>query len=678
MDKLFLDTEYNGTANKKLNLVCCSDNINGDRWLHRDEIAKKVLAERYFSMRKSHTFVSYSVTAEARAFLAMGLNPLDFKWIDLYLEWRMLTNHNDVFGYGKQLINGRVVRTRRLPAYSLKNKKLNYSKCEHNLAACTFKLLGVQIDTEHKTNMRNLIISAPEKFSEEDQKSIMDYCASDIKYLPKILDKMNAFYKSKLTKKDFKGLKEAAHLRGEFAARTAIMERVGYPIDVKKTRNFSRSTGKILSDIQTFINKQFPEITPFERKSKKDLRFAQKEKKLFSWIETLPFKKNWPKTAGGKYSLALDSYTKFFDFSHNYPDDNFGAQMVRLLKTKQSLNGFMPREIGAKRKSFWESVGTDGRVRPFLGIYGAQSSRSQPSATGFIPLKAAWMRALISPPKGKAICGIDYGSQEFLLAGLVAKDTNMISAYESGDVYLWAAKQWGIVPMDGTKEEYQSERDQCKSAVLGIGYGMGAAGLARNIENNTGVKVLEEKAAEYIQNYDETFSKYSEWKVDALNKYKDRGYLILPDGWIMFGDNDNDRSTKNCPIQGLGAAIMRKAVQLAQAAGLKVIFTLHDAIYIEYDKPTMPYHIRPELTLKRCMDEAFRFYFEGELKNKANVRMDGKLWGFENFEEEQKRWEYLKDEFPVKVQNTYIDGRSKKDYERFKKYFEDNIALEIL
>ena len=70
---------------------------------------------------------------------------------------------------------------------------------------------------------------------------------------------------------------------------------------------------------------------------------------------------------------------------------------------------------------------------------------------------------------------------------------------------------------------------------------------------------------------------------------------------------------------------MRKAVALAQDAGLNIIFTLHDALYImeksEDIKDAMD-------LLSKCMKDAFVFYFHGALKEYAAlIRVDGKVWG---------------------------------------------------
>src|SRR5690606_11263730 len=128
-------------------------------------------------------------------------------------------------------------------------------------------------------------------------------------------------------------------------------------------------------------------------------------------------------------------------------------------------------ESNGERKGFWDSVGKDGRVRPYMHIYGAQSSRSQPAANGFMFLKPAWMRSLVEPAKGKFIAGVDYGQQEFFLSGLVSGDRSMIAAYLSGDPYMYGAKLAGAIPKNGTREQYKIERDLFKNTYLGILFG---------------------------------------------------------------------------------------------------------------------------------------------------------------------------------------------------------------
>ncbi len=669
MKLCYIDFEFNNTSEYNLNLVSCSYEVDGRRatyWLHNNELAKGQLKRDLISLHKEgYTFASWAVTAEARSFLSLGLNPIRFRWLDLYLEYRCLTNHNHSMQYGKQLIKG-VRRTTIPPVFKRhrteeEKRKKDFSKPEHNLLAAKYKLLGEFTPPEFKDTMRELIISSPQEFTDEERKAILLYNESDIHQLKAIHEAIQLEYE-RLLNGETEGLYREMLLRGEYATRTAVMEREGYPINHEATQAFSDSVADILWEIQHEINELFPDIQPFEKDGKR--RMVWKQQKTRDWVEKQKHSK-WMLTDKGKLSLSLDAFKDHYDFRHSFPKDNFGAQMVRYLSLKQQLNGFSPNS----KNSFWDYVGSDNRARAYFGIYGAQSARSQPKATGFLFLKSAWMRGLVQPAKGRAIWGIDYKSQEFLLGALLSGDENMLQAYESGDVYLHFAKLAGAVPMEGTRKEYPDERDLFKSTTLGISYGMGKDKLAVKLSNDTGKKIYAHQAQSLINKFKRAFKTYSRYRDNIIVKYKEDGHLKLPCGWYCWGDNPNVLSVQNCPVQGFGSSIMRKAVALAQDNGLKVIMTLHDAIYIEADVK----HYTAGDVLAKCMDEAFRFYFKEELKSKATVGLEGNVWG-PDLKEEYRDYFFLKG---VKHQPLYIDSRSKVEYEKFKKYFTPETEYEI-
>jgi len=659
---VFLDAEFNQTSEPRVNPVClCWD---GEQAWHHKELGERIATKaRMEALRDAgHVFVSFSVESEARYFHALGLDPREFQWICLYLEWRQLLNHNADLMYGDHL-SGRVTQFSGAPDYSL--------------AGALFRLLKVKVDTDRKAEMRKLIISNPAEFSEEHKREILEYCASDVTHLKALFAAMIKKYQTKFPKEylDSGKLHEHMLLRGQYAARTSIMVDLGYPLDVDSTRNFSDSVSRMLHECMSDINDQFPDIVPFRWDIKKSL-FIMNTKPIRQWIAQQPMADTWDLTDGGatgkkkELSLSVDVWTKFFDFKHNYPRGNFGAQMVRYFKLKQSLNGFMPRKEGAKTKSFWDSVGSDGRVRPYFGIYGAQSGRSQPSATGFIPLKAAWIRSLIQARPGRAIAGVDYSSQEFLLSALASQDEAMLKAYESGDVYLAFAKQIGIAPKDATKASHKFERDLCKSTILGLSYLMSKVGLARKLTNDTGKEHTENEAQALVDLFDATYPYLQGYREEIATRYESDRYLQLPCGWCMFGDNPNMRSVSNMPIQGWGSSIMRKAVEFAQDAGLDVIYTLHDAIYIEYDSGK--YAAIDKLC--EAMDRAFRFYVPDNRKARANCRLEADTWSLDYPDVDDtiktpKGMEVLR-------QKVHVDGRSIDDYKRFKQYFSLSRASE--
>jgi len=682
-----IDFEYNGTSEKYLNLVCCSLGIyesidatpdERDYWLLNDNDAKSYLKKELKRLRdEGYIFVCWNAIAEGSSFISLRLNPAKGNWLDLQTEWKMLINHNDKWAYGKQLVDGKVINT--VPPIYGQDKTVNNTKAKTNLSAGCYKLLGIKIDTDHKTEMRDIIIRANDEEIEANREAIMDYCRSDIKHLLpmwKVIKKeyVDIYYKATNTLKndsvDNSQKWEDVLWRGETGARTALMTCEGYPVDVEKMETFAKNIPSLLKELCEDINSQFEE--PLFNWNNRDQRYSKDTKRMKAIIEESEFKDIWTKTPPserfpeGSYSLSIDVFEKFFSWRHDFPRNNPFAQYMRYLKTQRSLNGFLPKGKTAKNKeTIFDSLGSDGRVRAYLNPYGSQSARYQPKATSFIFLKSAWTRSLVAPKRGFVISGVDYKSEEFLLAGLISKDENMLKAYESGDVYLYFAKLAGAVPMDGERRHYEEVRDAFKSTTLGISYLMGPEALARKLTSDTGNPYTKEDAKELTGKFDSVYSKYYQAREGIFYTYKLAKSLKLPCGWAMGPNNINARSVKNMPIQGFGSCILRKAIALAQNEGLKVIICLHDALYIESKVENREKELD---ILIDCMRQAFAFYFEGEMKEKASslIRFDSDQWG-----PDLSEGEYItKKGNKVTTKELYIDPRAKKEYERFKKYME--------
>jgi hypothetical protein len=655
---LFLDSEFNGTNEARFNVVCfalISDLGKETYWLHNNSDVEtfKFAITRFISY--GYTFVSFNVESEASALLSLGIDPLKMKWIDLFLEYRMLSNHNNAISKGEQLRHGRVVK--------LPNQ--GFDKGSESLSAALFKLCGIKIDTAHKTAMRDLIISSPDTFSPEEKQSILDYCVSDTEHLPALLKAINAQYAKLIPREHRVTFREECHWRAEYAVRTAMMVRHGYPVNVDWVRNLTENIPVLIRECAEDINGQF-DIKPFKW-NKKELRYSMDQAVVKEWISKCPHAKKWERTETGDLSLAADSWKKFYNYSHDYPEGNFGAQMLRYANFTQQLKGFTPSKGKA---SFWDYVGSDGMVRPYMNIYKAQSSRSQPSSTSFLFLKTGWMRSLCVAPKGYAVGAIDYSSQEFLIGGLLSKDRKMIEAYATGDVYLSYGKQIGLIPKDGTKATHGKQRDAQKPVILGWQYWTTGYGLSDTLNEISGTLDWDnENAQVLLDRLDEVYSTFAEFRKNQMAIYGGSKHVRLLDGYYMFGDNPNFRSVGNCPTQGAGACIMRKAVQLAQDAGLNVIKTLHDALYIMFPKDDLSSMTK----LKQCMYDAFIFYFNERDKEYAKlIRMDGKVWGMDI------EGQIDIDGWTVDSQNIFVDPRAKKQYSQFNRFFKHKLDLDLL
>ncbi len=660
------DTEYSESSEAKMNVVCCSfynDVMFESMWTNRGKNHPEV-KEYLEALGEDTIILSFAAEAEASALISMGVDPLKYKWIDLQLEVKHLYNHNNVLTTGKHLIDGREVVLRPFG-----------EKPKTSLASSLYKFLGVKIDTAHKTQMRDIIISNLDSDIEANKDQIIRYCESDTKYLRPLFDKIQEWQKKCIRPKHLKTIHSEMLLRGEYSVRTAMMVRHGTPINVEWARNLAANVPIVLTECIQDINSQFPNLRPF-RFDRNKCTYIMDTKVLRKWIKEQGFT-GWQMTDGGKsgnkqLSLALEAWEDYFSFRHEFPRHNLGAQMVRYFRMKQSLGSFNFKEE-QKTATFFDSLGGDGYSRAYMNHFGSQSSRSQPKSSGFLFLKSAWMRSLCQPPTGYAIGAIDYSSQEFLLSAVCSQDRKMIEAYRGGDVYLYYGKGIGMIPKDGTKATHGAERDLCKATVLGLSYLMTKVGLSKKLTADTGKIVTESQADDLVNKFDRLFSVFSRWRESIIHSYEDNKYLRLPDGWHMFGDNPSFRSAANFPLQGAGACIMRKAVSLAQDKGLKIIFTLHDSLYVMSKHEDI---FKDMVILGQCMREAFCFYFEGKAKEDACIiRLDGKIWG-PGFKEKESI--SINGLTACEADTYHIDGRAKEEYNNFHKYFTSGPSLELM
>jgi len=666
MKLAYLDFEFNGISEPKLNLVSCAVvctdggvlTYTREFWLYEGKQSKEASAFFFEILRQGYIFCAYVMEAETRSLLSLLPTATwlkNFYCIDIYLEYRCLLNRCDEMSYGEQYLNGKVIETTPPPPKWVKDETSKdegsdpHHKPSYSLAAACFKLLGVKVDTVEKAEVRGIIIRGDRDEISASRERIQKYNLSDIDYLPKLLTKVcGRFAAYGVGKEDWL---RGAYLRGDYAARTARMIISGYPVNQGKLEKFKQNIPAIIESSIKDCIESAEGFAPF-RFNEKSKTYVCNTKAIKDWVLQ---QKNvyWRKTAGKALSLSKDAFSDWYD--SNSP--GFAGAYCRHLKTKQSLNGFLPTSAESGKSVFSDFVGKDGRVRPHFGIYGSQSSRSQPGSVGFIPLKAHWLRNFIEAPAGRAVAGVDYASQEFLIAAVISQDSKMMDAYSTGDVYMAFARAAKLVPPHATKATNPVEREMCKAAVLGISYDMTAKGLAPRMSRAAARVVTEQEAQVYIDEFFGVYCEYADWKSETTAEYEASGRLSLPDGWTMWGDNSNIRSVGNFPIQGHGAVIMREAVARAQDLGLDVIYTLHDALYIEFDS----LDFKSIVDLRTCMQQAFQAVM-GRYGKTLPIRLEGEAWSRD----------YLGttgDVDGVTLMKEYIDDKGRKDLDRYRKFF---------
>jgi DNA polymerase-1 len=258
------------------------------------------------------------------------------------------------------------------------------------------------------------------------------------------------------------------------------------------------------------------------------------------------------------------------------------------------------------------AVGRDGRNRTMLSAFRARTSRNQPSNTRSIFGPSVWLRGLIKPPPGYGIAYIDWQQQEFGIAAALSGDPLMMEAYRSGDPYLAFAKQAGAAPADATKATHKAIRDQFKSTVLAVQYGMGADALAQRI----GQPPI--RARELLRLHRETYRVFWRWSDAAVDHAMLTGSLHAAFGWrVRVPAVSNERSLRNFPMQANGAEMLRLACCLATERGIEVCAPVHDAVLICAPLESLDADV---VRMRQAMAEASRIVLGGfELGTDAQI-----------------------------------------------------------
>ncbi len=629
------DTEYFNSNEEKMKVVAAV--LTYPKLTERFNLLDPVDVEKlktslYVIQQERDILVAHSVGSESRSLISLGYSPLDFKWIDTYVEFIMLCNSNERFKYGDYIGSGGGIHYSVPPSPSEVEDDKDHTETPKGLVAAVFKMLNVRLDQEEKDTMRDLILSKDLKLIQENMDDIIRYCESDTKHLVPLLEAINrAFVEEGLA--DF----EVDQLsRGRYAAATGMCENLGIPINMKLLNKVIEKTPEILEvgkkEVNSFFNFFVPEIQrpPITRKNGNVFHYkvtpAHKDMGAYQkYIESLSIP-NFPKTETGKYKSDKDTLEEWGYWK--------GLESLwKYNKAESSLKWFNKDN----KNGFFERLGSDENVRPFYGPFGTQTGRNAAKAKTFPLAMSSWLRAIVAPKDGYSIIGCDFSQQEVYVAAILSGDRNLLQAYNSGDVYLAFAKQANLVPESATKSSHKLERNLCKSTVLGLQFGMGHAKLKTKLRLDSGQEVSDEKTNELIQAHKTVFKDYWKWVKELSEDYKKGNPLITNDGWVLFCDNLVMTSVRNFPVQANAASITRAAIVACWEKGLKVMCGLHDAIYVisqEVEKDTA--------TLEKAMFEATEKILR---ETKTSMRIDtkviehGEIWMEEKGE---KDWEKLK------------------------------------
>ncbi len=252
----------------------------------------------------------------------------------------------------------------------------------------------------------------------------------------------------------------------------------------------------------------------------------------------------------------------------------------------------LSKSLSSYGENFLEHINkTTGRIHAEFRQLGTPTGRmtaTQPSLQQ-VPHDAAY-RSCFAAPAGRKLIVADYSQIEMRILADFANDEALLTAFASGaDLHrTTSAQMHGLKLEDVTPQQ----REAAKRLNYGLVYGMGAEGLASQI--NSSVK----EAELLIEKYFTAYAGVARWLRAAADTATREGRSRTASGrlWVYRLDPRDpetgrqqfgalQRVGKNTPIQGSASDIFKRAMTLVNAALLPydafIVNSIHDEIVVE-------------------------------------------------------------------------------------------------
>ena len=349
------------------------------------------------------------------------------------------------------------------------------------------------------------------------------------------------------------------------------IERNGVLIDASLLNQQSQKIGEELINIE---NKAF-ELAgqPFNLASPKQLREI-----LFEKLQIKPLKK----TPTGTPSTSEEVLQ---ELAKDYPLPKILLEYRTLAKLKSTYTDKLPLMInqstGRIHTSYNQAVAVTGRL-----------ASSDPNLQN-IPIKSPEGRkireAFIAKPDF-SILSADYSQIELRILAHLSKDSGLIQAFEDNkDIHTITASEIFNTKIEKITSE---QRRYAKIINFGLIYGMGAFGLAKNLNITRG------DAQNYIQEYFNKYPTVLQYMEESKQFAREHGYVETYFGrrlWLPEINSSNglrkagaERAAINAPMQGTAADLIKLAMIEVQQwihanSNLKgqMIMQVHDELVFE-------------------------------------------------------------------------------------------------
>jgi hypothetical protein len=616
----FIDFEFHLHC-KYPKLMSCSiltDSECIEEWLWNTQDYTSLKSKILRLQEENYLFVSFT-DAEARCFYQLGLNPLNFKWIDCQIlgypfyhssrEFSKYANINtipDIPYFEEELDEEEIIE---------QNDKSSRKKTAsligfHNF----FCKSNTDKEADVKESTRKLILSIKpnDEVGQLEKTQIMHYCSQDVEMLKELFYAQISKW-TEVSSNESDVIIERFHNFTMHRIRMCDVSYNGLPINKSVYDNLCNTYAERVKQEQSKMSNfyRYEEAKYYLKDSKHGKKgqvrlqdkYAEDANLLTKYVESHNLQNVWPRTPSGKYSSSKDTLQKFSSYSEVM--DYFTGK-----KRIKHIEFFKPDENGVPKISKYVTE-EDGILlqHPEYGALGTITSRhAHKNSTFIMGMERNLRKELLGCPEGYTILQPDFSAQEVWIAGALSGDQNMLrSSFECP--YLRSGMNAGIIPHDGTKDTHKAEREIFKRVVLAPLYGMGNESLSIQIRKDI------ETTRKFAWENRKFYSVFFEWQEEFIKNHEKTKYAELKNGWALLDNYDvfgkyRKTTTKNWPIQGHGAVIMMKVVELIYDSFLgndtRLIYTLHDEFGILCRNELVDW-VKEQM--KCIMQQACNFYF---------------------------------------------------------------------
>lgn len=529
------------------------------------KITKKTDAEKIFAKAKTQRVVGVSFYKDTKNVLPLFINEAGLTGIGIAF------GESDIYA---------ITTEEGLMIDYLLNQVEEISKCVEVLSVFHVKEAMAHIPEVHQKACFDAVVAAYLLNPLKNDYDFMDVAREQLDILidVKADEEQKAFYEAyaafasygKLIKKleETEMKKLFSEIEMPLVFTLYDMERNGVKIEAEALKIYGEQLGNRIVEVEKQIFEQTGES--FNINSPKQLGVI-----LFEKLG-LPHGK---KTKTG-YSTSADILEKL---APEYPVVSNILEYRQLTKLKSTYADGLAnyiQEDGRIHGKFNQTITATGRI-----------SSTEPNLQN-IPVRmelGRLIRKVFIPEEDYVFVDADYSQIELRILAHCSGDEQLINAYkEARDIHRITASQVFHIPFE---EVTDLQRRNAKAVNFGIVYGISSFGLSEDLS------ITKKEAAQYIENYFNTYPGIKTFLDNAVAHAKENGYVVT-----LFGrrrpvpelSSSNfmqrsfgERVAMNSPIQGTAADIMKIAMigvnnrLKEKQMKSRLVLQVHDELLIE-------------------------------------------------------------------------------------------------